>query len=387
MYELPNICEKNFAQTGAALDPNNCKAKLFKPITIKNTTVKNRIFVAPMCIFSAHHDGKPNSLHLVHYGNLAQRGAGLIVVEATAVQENGRISPCDLGLWSDEQVEHFKPMVDFMHFHGAVAGIQLNHAGRKASGICGLLHGDSMSSAEEHGWPDNLSAPSPIALNEKFTVPHELTKEQIQKLVEDFGSAARRANEAGFDVIEIHAAHGYLIHQFLSPITNKRTDEYGGSFENRIRLCLEVIKSIKTQWPEEKPLIIRFSCEDYIENGWNVQETAKLCSIIKTIGIDLVDCSSGAIDPQQKLPPLVPGYQVKFAQEVKKQNPDLLVSAVGLILDGKQAEEILQSGASDVISVGRPFLRDPSTVLTWAYDLNVEVEWPAQYKRAKLRKN
>jgi len=387
MYELPNVLYKNHAQTGAALDPDNCQAKLFKPITIKNTKVKNRIFVAPMCIFSAYYDGKPNSLHLVHYGNLALRGAGLIVIEATAVQENGRISPCDLGLWSDEQVEHFKPMVDFMHFNGAVVGIQLNHAGRKASGICGLLSGDTMSSAEEHGWPDNITAPSPIALNQHFTVPHELTKEQIQQLVEDFGSAARRANEAGIDVIEIHAAHGYLIHQFLSPITNKRTDEYGGSFENRIRFCLEVIKSIKSQWPEEKPLIIRFSCEDYIENGWNVQETAKLCSIIKTMGIDLVDCSSGAIDPQQVLPPLVPGYQVKFAQEVKKQNPDLLVSAVGLILDGKQAEEILQSGAADVISVGRPFLRDPSTVLNWANHLNVEVEWPAQYVRAKPRKN
>jgi len=387
MYELPNICYKNFAQVGAALDGENCKTKLFKPLTIKKITIKNRIFVAPMCMFSARPDGFPNSLHFIHYGNLAQRGAGLIVVEATAVQENGRISPCDLGLWNDEQIQHFKPMVDTMHYYGAVAGIQLGHAGRKGSSACELLHENRIASKEENGWPDNIVAPSAIALNDKFTTPKALTKEQIQKLVKDFGEAARRANEAGFDVIEIHAAHGFLLHQFLSPVTNKRKDEYGGSFENRTRLCLEVIKSVKAKWPKEKPLFIRFSCEDYIKDGWNIQETAKLCSIIKKMGIDLVDCSSGGIGPQQKLPKLVPGYQVPFAKEVKKQNPDLLISSVGLILDGKQAEEILQSGASDVVSVGRSFLRDSSTVLNWAADIDTEVEWPRPYARSKLNNN
>eukprot|EP00833_Pecoramyces_ruminatium_P016895 jgi/Orpsp1_1/1190927/evm.model.d7180000082214.1 len=285
MYDLPNLISvMDATKVGAALDQNNCKAKLFKPITIKNTTVKNRIFVAPMCMFSAHTDGKPNSMHYVHYGSLAQRGAGLIIIEATAVQDIGRISPNDLGLWNDEQVEYFKPMVDFMHYNGAVVGIQLGHAGRKGSDSPPYLFRKGMSSAEENGWPDKIVAPSPLALNEDFKTPIELSKEQIKKLVEDFGEAARRANEAGIDVVEIHAAHGYLIHQFLSPVTNHRTDEYGGSFENRIRLCLEVIESVKSKWPKEKPLFVRFSATDYVDNGWNVEETSKICSIIKNNG-------------------------------------------------------------------------------------------------------
>ncbi|ORX63243.1 putative oxidoreductase [Anaeromyces robustus] len=370
-------------KAGAAVDPNN-EVKLFKPITIKNITVKNRIFLAPMCMFSAGHDGKPNSMHFVHYGTLAQRGVGLIVIEATAVQDIGRITPYDLGLWNDEQTEYFKPMVNFMHYHGAVVGVQLAHAGRKASDSSPFLRRKGMSSNEEHGWPDKIVGPSAIALNEDFVKPIELSKEQIKKLVEDFGEAARRANEAGIDVIEIHAAHGYLIHQFLSPISNHRTDEYGGSFENRIRFCLEIIESVKSKWPKEKPIFVRFSATDYIENGWNVEETSKICSIIKKMGIDLVDCSSGAISPEQKLPPLVPGYQVPFAKEVKKNNPDLLVSAVGLILDGPQAEEILQNGSADVITIGRPCLRDTSTVLNWAKQLNVDVQWPTQYRVSKL---
>ncbi|OUM56988.1 hypothetical protein PIROE2DRAFT_18170 [Piromyces sp. E2] len=245
-----------------------------------------------------------------------------------------------------------------------------------------------MSSVEEGGWPDKIVGPSPIPTDKDWVAPNELTKEQIKELVNDFAQAARRANEAGFDVVEIHAAHGYLIHQFLSPVTNKRTDEYGGSFENRIRFCLEVIEGVKTQWPAEKPLFIRFSCSDFIENGWDVQETAKLCSIIKKMGIDVVDCSAGGTDPRlQVLPPLVPGYQVPFAQEVKKQNPDMLVTAVGLILNGKQAEEILQNGYADAITVGRAFLRNTSTVLDWASELDVDVQWPCQYRRAQLRKN
>lgn len=386
MYDLPNLIScMDVTKVGAATDPDNCKAKLFKPITIKNITIKNRIFVAPMCMFSAKHDGKPTSMHYVHYGSLAQRGAGLIIIEATAVQDIGRIAPSDLGLWNDEQVEYFKPMVDFMHYNGAAVGIQLGHAGRKASDSNPYLYRKGMSSVEEHGWPDKIVGPSPIAYNENFTTPVELSKEQIKKLVEDFGEAARRADEAGIDVVEIHAAHGYLIHQFLSPISNHRTDEYGGSFENRIRLCLEVIESVKSKWPKEKPIFVRFSATDYIENGWNVEETSKISSIIKKMGVDLVDCSSGAISPEQKLPPLVPGYQVPFAKEVKKQNPDLLISAVGLILDGPQAEEILQNGDADVVTVGRAYLRDPSTVLNWAKQLNVEVQWPIQYIGSKPR--
>ncbi|ORX53855.1 hypothetical protein BCR36DRAFT_582082 [Piromyces finnis] len=384
MYELPSVCNDKHAQVGAVLD-ENYQGKLFKPITIKNITIKNRIFVAPMDMYSAK-DGIPNSFHLVHYGNLAQRGAGLIMVEATSVQEVGRISPCDLGLWKDEQVNHYKPMLDYIHFNGAYAGVQLAHGGRKSSGTCRLIKGNSMATAEENGWPDQIVAPSPIAYDETFAVPKELSKEQIKQVVKDFGEAARRANEAGFDVVEIHAAHGYLIHEFLSPITNKRIDEYGGSFENRIRICLEVIESVKAQWPSEKPIFIRFSCEDYVEGGWNLEETAKLCTIVKKMGIDLVDCSSGGLSAEQKITALVPGYQVPFAKEIKKQNPDLIVSSVGLITNGKQAEEILESGASDVITVGRAFLRDSSTVLVWADDLGVEIQWPSQYVRGKLPK-
>jgi len=353
----------------------------------KKKKKKKKSIIYYRCMFSAGHDGKPNSMHYIHYGTLAQRGVGLIVIEATAVQDIGRITPNDLGLWSDDQVEYFKPMVDYMHYYGAVVGVQLGHAGRKASDSSPYLLKPGMASAEEHGWPDKIVAPSPLALNEKFTTPIELSKEQIKKLVEDFGEAARRADEAGIDVIEIHAAHGYLIHQFLSPVTNHRTDEYGGSFENRIRFCLEVIESIKSKWPKEKPLFVRFSATDYVENGWDVEETSKICNIIKKMGIDLVDCSSGAIGPEQKLPPIVPGYQVPLAREVKKQNPDLLISTVGLILDGPQAEEILQSGAADVITIGRPCLRDPSTVLNWADQLNVEVQWPVQYRVSKLSKH
>ncbi|ORX48647.1 NADH:flavin oxidoreductase/NADH oxidase [Piromyces finnis] len=388
LLKLPNVNNPNFNKVGSSKD-KNCQVKLFQPLNIKNVTLKNRLIVAPMCIFSTHSDGKPNSLHLIHYGNLALRGAGLIIVEATAVQEIGRITPYDLGLWSDEQIAPFKALVENMHFQGSLAGIQLAHAGRKASGPNELLRNQKgMSTIEEGGWPEKIVAPSPIPVDNDWATPNELNKEQIKQLINDFANAARRANEAGFDVVEIHAAHGYLIHQFLSPITNKRTDEYGGSFENRIRLCLEVIEGIKTQWPAEKPLFIRFSCTDFIENGWNIQETVKLCTIIKKMGIDVVDCSAGALDGRlQNLPPLVPGYQVPYAHEVKKQNPDMLVTAVGLITNGKQAEEILQNDYADAITVGRSFLRDSSTVLNWADELGVDIEWPCQYSRARISKN
>jgi 2,4-dienoyl-CoA reductase-like NADH-dependent reductase (Old Yellow Enzyme family) len=388
LLQLPNVVSPNFDRVGAAKNENP-SVKLFQPLTIKNLTLKNRLIVAPMCIFSTHHDGKPNSFHLIHYGNLALRGAGLIIVEATAVQPIGRISPNDLGLWSDEQVAPFKALVDHMHFYGSAAGIQIAHAGRKASGPVELPGVNStMSSVEEGGWPDKIVGPSPIPAADGWKAPNELTKEQIKELVNDFAQAARRANEAGFDVVEIHAAHGYLIHEFLSPVTNKRTDEYGGSFENRIRLCLEVVEAVKTQWPAEKPLFIRFSCTDFIENGWDLDETVKLCTIVKNMGVDVVDCSAGGTDGRlQKLPPLVPGYQVPYAKEVKKINPDMIVTAVGLITSGKQAEEILQNGYADAITVGRSFLRDSSTVLNWADELGVEIVWPCQYSRAKVRKN
>jgi len=380
--ELPNVCNKNHTKTGAAID-KDCKTKLFQPLTVKNITFKNRIFLAPMCTYSARDDGKPNSFHLMHYGGIAHRGAALVMIGASAVQKIGRVSPCDLGLWSNDQVAAFKPLLDYIHFSGSYAGIQLAHGGRKSSGACRLLNRVNMATVEEGGWPEDIVGPSPIPFNEEFTTPKELTREQIQEIVKDFGEGARRANEAGFDIVQIHAAHGYLIHQFLSPLSNHRTDEYGGSFENRIRLCLEVIQSVKKQWPEEKPLFIRFSCEDYVEGGWNLEETIKLCRIVKEMGIDFVDCSSGGVSKDQVIPKLVPGYQVPFAKAMKKENPDVLISTVGLILDGKQAEEILQSGAADAICVGRPFLRDPSTVLNWARDTQTEIEWPCQYVRAK----
>jgi 2,4-dienoyl-CoA reductase-like NADH-dependent reductase (Old Yellow Enzyme family) len=352
-------------------------AKLFEPLTIKSVTFKNRIAVSPMCQYSAQ-DGFMNDWHIVHLGSRAVGGAGLIVVEATAVSAEGRITYGDNGIWKDEHVTNLHRITQFIHEQGAVAGIQLAHAGRKAS--CDVpWKGGNPISIPAGGW--QTLAPSPIPFKEGGDMPLELSAEGIQKVIHDFKHAAQRALAAGFKLIEIHAAHGYLINEFLSPLSNKRTDEYGGTFENRIRLLVNVIQAIKTVWPQTLPLFIRISASDWIEGGWSIEDSVKLSKLLKDLGVDLMDCSSGGVIPQVKIP-VQPGYQVPFAQKVK-QEACILTAAVGLITGAEQAEKILQEQQADLIFLAREFLRDPYFPLHAAKQLGVDIKWAVQYERAK----
>jgi 2,4-dienoyl-CoA reductase-like NADH-dependent reductase (Old Yellow Enzyme family) len=351
--------------------------KLFEPLTIKSVTLKNRIAVSPMCQYSSE-DGFMNDWHMVHLGSRAVGGAGLIIVEATAVSPEGRITYGDNGIWKDEHVNNLHRIVHFIHEQGAVAGIQLAHAGRKAS--CELpWKGAHQLVGAEHSW--QIVAPSPVPFKEGTAIPQALSAEGIQKVITDFKNAAQRALAAGFKIIEIHAAHGYLINEFLSPLSNQRTDEYGGSFENRIRLLINVIHAIKTVWPENLPLFVRISASDWVENGWTIDDSVKLSVILKKMGIDLIDCSSGGLVPHAKVP-VQPGYQVPFAQTVKKES-GILTGAVGLITNAEQAETILQNEQADIIFLARELLRDPYFPLHAAKQLGVDVKWPVQYERAK----
>lgn len=352
-------------------------AKLFSPLTIKEITFKNRVVVSPMCQYSSE-DGFANDWHLVHLGSRAVGGAALILQEATAVSPEGRISPGDMGLWKDEHIEKLSAIVSFIHQSGAVAGIQLAHAGRKAS--CNIpWKGGKQISVQDGGW--KTVAPSAIPFKEEEDAPEALTIEGIQKVINDFKAAAQRALRAGYKVIEIHGAHGYLVNEFLSPLSNQRTDEYGGSFENRIRLLLEITAAIKTVWPEELPLFVRISSTDWADGGWTDEDSVKLSAVLKTKGIDLVDCSSGGLSPHVKIP-LSPGYQVPFAEKIKKQT-GILTGAVGLITHAQQAEDILVNDKADLVLMARELLRDPYFPLSAAGELNVDVEWPVQYLRAK----
>jgi 2,4-dienoyl-CoA reductase-like NADH-dependent reductase (Old Yellow Enzyme family) len=350
---------------------------LLSPLTIKDVVLRNRIVVPPMCQYSAV-EGFANNWHLVHYGCRATGGAGLIIQEATAVSPEGRISPDDLGLWKNEQVEKLKEITTFIHSQGAVAAIQLAHAGRKA-GWGSPWKGGKQLKLEEGGWKN--VAPSAVAYYPEDDAPVALDMAGIQKVTSDFGSAAARALQAGFRVLEIHAAHGYLVHQFFSPLTNHRNDQYGGSFENRIRLLLEIVEAVKKSWPENLPLFVRISATDWAEGGWNPEESAKLVVILKEMGVDLIDCSSGGLVTTQKIP-LSPGYQVHLADKIRKES-GILTSAVGLITSAQQAEDILQSGAADLIMFGRLFLREPYFALKAAAELKDEIEWPHQYLRGK----
>lgn len=354
---------------------------LFSPITIKNLSLKNRIVVSPMCQYSAE-DGFTSDYHLVHLGSRAMGGAGLIITEAASVSPEGRISPGDIGIWKDEHIAGLKRIVDFIHQYGSVAGIQLAHAGRKASFKAPWLDPKQISIAEG-GW--QTVAPSAIPFNEEDTVPEALSLEGIQKVKDDFKAATQRAIEAGFKVIEIHAAHGYLIHQFLSPLANERTDQYGGSFENRIRLLLELVETIQEVWPAENALFVRISATDWAEGGWNAEESVKLAAILKDKGVDLIDASSGGLTKKQQIP-VFPGYQVQFAEQIKKET-GILTAAVGLITSAQQAEDILKEEKADLILLAREFLRDPYFPLHAAEALEVELKWPVQYERAKPRKH
>lgn len=353
-------------------------SKLFSPLTIKDITLRNRIVISPMCQYSAV-DGFANDWHLVHYGSRAVGGAALIIQEATAVSPEGRISPGDLGLYKEEHIEKLRQITSFIHQHGAVAGIQLAHAGRKA-GCAKSWDGGKQLKDNEGGW--TTVAPSAIAFNPEDDTPQALDADGIKKIITDFKVAAQRAVKAGYKLVEIHAAHGYLIHQFLSPLSNQRTDNYGGSFENRIRLLLEIVKAVQTEWPQNLPLFVRISATDWVDGGWNIDEAVKLSSILKQNGVDLIDCSSGGMVPYAKIP-LAPGYQVAFAEQIKKET-GILTGAVGLITEAKQAEDILSKGQADLIIIARASLRDPNFALHAAQILGDDIEWPLQYKRAKL---
>jgi 2,4-dienoyl-CoA reductase-like NADH-dependent reductase (Old Yellow Enzyme family) len=346
---------------------------LFSPLKIKDITLKNRIAVSPMCQYSAV-DGFANDFHLVHLGSRAIGGSGLIIQEATAVSPEGRITPGDLGLWDDRHVEKLTGIVKFIHEHGSVAGIQLAHAGRKAS-CAKPWDGGKQISQNEGGW--RTVAPSAIAFNpEAEDAPQALDINNIKKIIADFRAASGRALQAGYKLIEIHAAHGYLLHQFFSPLSNQRTDEYGGSFENRTRLLLEIVEAIRSVWPERLPLFVRLSATDYIEGGWNVEETVKLSGILKEHGVDLVDSSSGGLVPYAKIP-FGPGYQVDYAERIRKE-AGIMTGAVGFITEASQAEEIIAKGQADLILLARASLRDPYFALHAAHELGEDVDWPVQ---------
>ena len=351
--------------------------KLFSPLKLREVTFRNRIFVSPMCQYSAT-DGVPNDWHLVHYGSRAVGGASLIIAEATAVCPEGRISPDDLGLWNDQQLISFEKITAFISSQGSVPGIQLAHAGRKAS-ISSPWKGGKLVQPGEGGW--EVVAPSTIPFSDDYGMPHALTLAEIDEVICQFIEATHRAVKAGFKVIELHMAHGYLMHQFLSPLTNHREDEYGGSLENRMKLPLRVAREVRKALPDSLPLFVRISVTDWAEGGWDLQQSVQLCKELSTIGVDLIDCSSGGQVPNAKIP-LGPGYQVPFAAAIKSQ-AGILTGAVGMITKAVQAEEILQNEEANVIILGREMLRDPYWPLHAAREFDVDMTWPQQYLRAK----
>ncbi|KAA2241722.1 NADH:flavin oxidoreductase/NADH oxidase [Chitinophaga agrisoli] len=352
---------------------------LFTPLQIKGIELKNRIVVSPMCQYSAE-DGFASNWHLVHLGSRAVGGAALIITEATAVSPEGRISPFDLGIWKDEHITRLKEITEFIHAQGAVAGIQLAHAGRKGSRLQPWKGGKQILPTQENGW--QTIAPSAIPFAAGEWAPATLDLVGIEKVKSDFKAAAIRAKTAGFKLVEIHAAHGYLLNEFLSPLSNERTDQYGGSFENRIRLLLEVIDEVKTVWPAELLLFVRISATEWVDGGWNKEDSISLAKILKGRGVDLVDCSSGGNVSTAKIP-VTPGYQVEYAAAVRTAG--VLTGAVGLITDAQQANAVIEDGQADVVIMARQLLRDPYFPLRAAAELGREIKWPSQYERAKLR--
>lgn len=352
---------------------------LFTPFKLRDVEFKHRIAVSPMCQYSSV-DGYANDWHLVHLGSHAVGGAAMVMTEATAVSPEGRISPDDLGIWQDDHITMLKRITEFINQQGAVAGMQLAHAGRKAS-ILPPWMGDKLVPESEGGWQP--VAPSDIAFSNDYAQPLALSVEGIEKVVNDFKQAAQRALFAGFNVVEIHAAHGYLIHQFLSPVSNKRTDEYGGAFENRIRLLIEIIAAVRSVWPERYPLLVRISATDWLDtpDSWRLDDSIRLATILKTKGVDLIDCSSGGIAPDIKIP-AKPNYQVPFADAIRNE-AGISTGAVGIIVKAQQAEDIIAKGQADMVLMAREMLRDPYFPIHAAAELGYNIEWPVQYERAK----
>src|ERR1700720_1134942 len=350
---------------------------LFDPLAIREVRFANRAFVSPMCQYSSH-DGYANDWHFVNLGSRAVGGAGLVFTEATAVLPEARISPQDLGIWSDGHIEMLGRIVSFIHEQGSIAGMQLTHAGRKAS-TRRPWEGQGAIPESEGGWK-KVVAPSALAFTDNYPMPQALTSDGIQEVVASFAAAARRACQAGFRVLEIHAAHGYLIHEFLSPLSNTRADDYGGSFENRTRLCREVVAAVRSTWPKELPLFVRISSTDWIDGGWNIDESVKLAAQLKPMGVDLIDCSSGGNVPHAKIP-VGPGYQVAFAERIRRE-AEIMTGAVGMITSPVQAEHVIRTEQADAVIMAREFLRDPYWPLRAARELDQPIAWPVQYLRA-----
>ena len=350
---------------------------LFEPYLTRSLRVRNRLVVSPMCEYSSQ-DGMANDWHLVHLGSRAVGGAGVVMTEACSVSPEGRISPGDLGLWKEAQIEPLARITRFVRRQGAVAGIQLAHAGRKASHQAPWEGGRQLE-LSEGGW--ETLAPSALPYHEQERPPLALDENGIKQVIEDFRAASCRALEAGFELVEIHAAHGYLLHEFLSPLSNQRTDAYGGSLENRCRLVLEVARSVRETWPEHLPIWVRISASDWAPGGWDLESSKYLARRLRELGTDLIDCSSGGLVPHQHIA-LEPGYQVPFSEAIRKDCA-IATAAVGLITDARQAETILREGKADLICLARAMLRDPYFALHAAGELGAAIAWPNQYERAR----
>ena len=353
---------------------------LFDPLTLRGVTFPHRIFVSPMCQYSAV-DGHATDWHLVHLGSRAVGRAAAVIAEASAVTAEGRISPSDLGIWSDDHIEGLSRIFRFINEQGSVAGIQLAHAGRKASTAAPWLGGKPITPAEG-GWTPIL-APSAIRFTDGHQIPQAMSREQIASVTYAFASAARRALEAGARVVEIHAAHGYLIHEFLSPLSNQRDDEYGGSFENRTRILREIVAATRRVWPDKLPLFVRISQTDWVEEGWSLDESVELARVLQRLGVDLIDCSSGGNISTAQIP-VGAGYQVPGAERIRRET-SMHTGAVGMITDAVQADQIIRLGQADAVLLARQFLRDPYFPLHAAAAVHKEVAWPVQYERAKPR--
>lgn len=357
-------------------------AHLFSPLTIRGITLRNRILVSPMCMYSSE-DGFANDWHLVHLGSRAVGGAGLVFTEATAVEARGRISPQDLGIWDDHHIEMLARIVSFIKEQGSVAGIQLAHAGRKAS-VGRPWDGGKLVTEAQGGWPSEVIGPSPIPFDAGYVTPHELTVAEIHEVTQAFVKGAQRSIQAGFEVLELHGAHGYLLNEFLSPASNQRSDEYGGSLENRARFLLETVRGIREVIPAEIPLFVRLSATDWLPEDqprWTLDDSVELAKLLAEAGVDLIDCSSSGVSPLQQIK-VGPGYQVPFAEHIKRDAP-ILTAAVGLIYEPEQADTIIRKGQADLIAMARELLRDPYWPLHAAKSLGHDIEWPDQYARAK----
>ncbi len=373
--------EHHVCPSGADHDREVPEIDLLSPLTIRGVTFRNRIVVSPMCQYCAT-EGFANDWHLVHLGSRAAGGAALVMVEATAVTRDGRITPGDMGIWDDKHVEPLARIATFIHSQGAVAGIQLAHAGRKASCDVPWKGGARLKTPEVGGWP--VVAPSPIPFNEDDPLPHPLDSAGIDVTVTAFEAAARRALVAGFKVIEIHSAHGYLLHEFLSPLSNRRQDEYGGSLENRMRLLLRVASSLRQLIPAELSLFVRISATDWTEGGWDIDQSVAVAMHLRDLGVDLIDVSSGGLVPRANIP-VAKGYQVPFARRIRSEAL-IKTGAVGLITEVKQADAIITGGDADLVFLAREYLREPYWAIKAQHELGAEPNWPTQYGYAVKRR-